>query len=192
MVSVTSQINCPLCGGEMVEDFDCRTEYATYMCNGCGFASNSEAADDPKKALRRVPHRFRPFVKWAGFAEDSGAVLRGNMPWWPGGVEMLTEYSVFPAVVSGNLRWRRIDTEEIPEPEQKRYPRNDGLGYYKYRDAPYHADYDSFREACEATREENMSSGLMSLRKKPKFKLLSSSMKKRRGVEGNERKRTCP
>jgi len=171
--TVSTEVECPLCEGEMVEDFDCGSEYATYLCNSCGYASNSDAAEGPRKALRKIPRRFRPFVKWAEFAEDSGAVLRGNMPWWPGGVEMLTEYSVFPMVISGKLRWRRIDVEEIPESERKRHPRKDGLGgYYKYRSAPYHADYDSFHAACEATREQNLAMGLRSLRKKPQVKLL--------------------
>jgi len=176
----------------MTEDFDCGSEYATYFCNDCGYASNSDAALDPGKALRRIPRRFRRFVKWAMFSEDSGAVLRGNMPWWPSSLEVLTEYSVFPVVTSGKLRWRRVDVEEIPESERKRHPRRDGFGgYYKYRSAPYHADYNSFREAREATREQNMALGLASLRRKPRIKLLSPSMKKRGGVKGNERKRTC-
>jgi hypothetical protein len=159
--SVSTEVECCLCGGEMMEDFDCGTEYASYLCNSCGYASNSEAAESPRKALRGIPRKFRPFVKWAGFAEDSGAVLHGDMPWWPGGVEMLTEYSVFPVVVSGKLRWRREDIEEIPESERKHHPREDWLsGYYEYRSAPYHADYDSFHEACEATREQNLANAL--------------------------------
>ncbi len=181
-----------MCGGEMIEDFDCRTEHASYFCNSCGYASNSEAAENQKKIFRGMPRKLRPFVKWAEFAEDSGACYGGKMPFWPGAVQMVTQYSVYPVVVASKLRWRREDIEKIPESERKKYPRKDGLGgYYEYRSADYHTDYDTFHEACEATREENIASGLMSLRKKPTLKLLSSSMKKRRGAKGNERKRTC-
>jgi hypothetical protein len=158
----------------MTEDFDCATEYASYFCNLCGFASNSEAAQHPKKAIRTVPKELRPFVEWAEFAEDSEACYRGRMLFWPGAVEMMTQYSVYPVVVSGKLKWRREDIEKIPDSERKRYPRKDGLGgHYEYRSADHHADYDTFHEACEATPEQNLANALLSMRRKWRIRLLS-------------------
>ncbi len=165
-----------MCGGEMTEDFNCGTEYASYFCNSCGYASTSEAAENPKKIFRGIPRELKPFVKWAEFAEDSGAYYNGRTLFWPGAVEMVTQYSVYPVVVAGKLRWRREDIEKIPTSERKKYPRKDGLsGYYEYRSADYHVDYDAFHEACEATREQNLANALLSMRRKWRIRLLSQN-----------------
>jgi hypothetical protein len=159
----------------MTEEFDCGDYYASYFCDhGCGYASNSEAMQHPKKALQKVPLRLRPFVKWVAFDEDSDAAYRGRkMPFWPAALQVTTQYAVFPVVVRGKLLWRRVDIEKIPESEQKQYPRKDGLGgFYEYRDVAYHTDYSTFREACEATREQNLARALLFL-KKPRITLLS-------------------
>ncbi len=132
MVTVETSVECVLCGGETTEQFDCGDQRASYFCDhGCGYASTSEAMEHPRKALRDVPRRLRRFVKWAVFDEDSDAAYRGRkMPFWPAALEVATEYSVFPVVVSGKLLWRRVDVEKIPESERRRYPRKDGLGEF--------------------------------------------------------------
>jgi hypothetical protein len=159
----------------MTEEFDCGDYYASYFCDhGCGYASNSEAMQHPRKALQKVPRRLRAFVKWFAFDEDSDAAYRcRKMPFWPAGLELTTQYIVFPVVVSRKLLWRRVDIEKIPESEQKQYPRKDKLGgVYEYRDTAYHNDYPTFHEAIEATREENLARALL-FSKKPRITLLS-------------------
>ena len=159
----------------MTEQFDCGDYYASYFCDhGCGYASNSEAIEHPRNVLQKVPLRLRSSVKWVAFGEDSGAAYRGRkMPFWPAGLELTTQYAVFPVVVHDKLLWRRVDIEKIPESKRKQYPRKDELGgFYEYRDAAYHADYPTFHEAIEATREQNLARALLFL-KKPRITLLS-------------------
>lgn len=175
MTTVDTEVACVLCGGEASESFDCNTGYVSYFCNSCGYCTNTEASAHPKKTMREFQESFRPFFKWAEFIEDGGAVIEGKMLWWPGALQVVTQYSIVPVVVSGKLKWRRTDIEEIPESERIKHPRDDGFpGYYEYREAGYCADYDTFREAREATRGDNLARALKQSTKRLEIKALGA------------------
>jgi hypothetical protein len=183
MVTVGNDVTCPLCGGECYEDCNCRTEYVWYSCQTCGYTTNSTVADSLAEFEKECPKKMRPFVKWATFGKDSGAVYTGRMPWWPSGVEALTSHSIYPVIISGEIKWRRQNIEEIPETERHNYPMKDGAGYYEYRDAVVYADYNTFKEAESVTSEQNQSNGLMQTQNKHpvKFTLLSRKVRQQGG-----------
>lgn len=176
MVSVDSVVTCPLCDGEATEDFDCRSEYASYFCYSCGYTSNSDAIEKPKTTLRRLPKVIKPFVKRGNFDDDSGAVYRGEMLWWPGGMVLAGEYSITPVIIKAKLMWRRADIEEIPEEEQKNYPIPESNQFYKCRESESFADYESFQDAREASREDNLARSMLQ-KNPPKILLLCTDKK---------------
>jgi len=167
---VTTEVTCPICGGEAMEDFNCNTYYTSYFCNECGYTSNSDVAENPKEISKHVPKAFRRFIKWGEFEEGCGAAFIGCMPWWPGGMIMAGQFSVTPIVARGKLLWRRREIEEIPEKEQKNYPMEGG-GYYKYKASEIFADYEGFAQAISATKEDVCALWL-ARRNQPRMKLL--------------------
>jgi hypothetical protein len=170
MVSVDTQVVCPLCRSEECnEDFDCGTGEASYFCMGCGYASNTEVEE--RNLRKYVPKAFRRFVKWADFEEGSGAVVVGSLPWWPSGIVMAGQFSIVAVAVKGKLRWRRREIEEIPEAQRKNHPTPDGRGYYKFKDSETYADFDTFEQALQSSREEAVALNLIQ-NSSPKVKLL--------------------
>jgi ribosomal protein S27AE len=109
--NILTEVVCPHCGGRVLEEFDAKAGYAAYHCGDCGYASNTDVADDPRLLGKYVSKKLVRFVKWIDIGIDRGLLYVGSMPWWPEtfGGWAWSENRIVPVVRRGKLWWRRRD-----------------------------------------------------------------------------------
>lgn len=132
--------NCSLCEERSLHVIG-EGEVQTQQCINCGYVT-SEKLSLKGKSLEE-------HSEYSKLTDDmkSWLVVKNNSIWLPT-LMMLPIGMLHPDNIDNKMKWCFSPMVDVPEDEQKNYPREDGLGFHTKRiDTDNRKTYDSFLSA---------------------------------------------
>ena len=137
--------NCPLCGEKSLHVME-QDGIGTQQCINCGMATSSNFMGTKKdnETFETLPDEMKSWSK-----EANGRILIPSMITLPFG-------TLYPVNIDGEMKWGF----DIPEEEQKNYPKEngDGLHTMKY-DTDNQKVYDKFLYAMDEMNKRAKADG---------------------------------
>ena len=135
--------NCPLCEEQSLHIIE-EDGIGTQQCINCGYASTSKfiGTKEDNEVYKTLPEEMQSWSK-----EQGGRIWIPSMMTLPFG-------TLYPVNIDGEMKWAFAEMVDIPEDEQKNYPREDGNGFHsKKYDMENQKIYDIFLEAMSEMNE---------------------------------------
>ena len=126
--------NCPLCGEHALHVVE-QDGIGTQQCISCGYATTNkfEGTKETNEMYKSLPEEMQSWSKEAN-----------NKIWIPS-MMTLPFGTLYPVNIDGEMKWGYAEMVDIPEEEQKNYPREDNMGFYDKRyDTDNAKIYDEF------------------------------------------------
>ena len=140
-MSVSSDVNCPVCGAEgwMTQDDDYKRGTISYFCRVCGYGNVFKERHEKGQTYLRWDRRYerRKHIKFVDVQKEPGLIIWGKWPFYPMEMEY-DEFRIYPRSKSDKLVWKLYSSK------------NTSLG-----------EFVSFKEAMEAGDQyaENLDAG---------------------------------
>tara|TARA_B100000287_G_scaffold253138_1_gene237845 strand:- start:12730 stop:13221 length:492 start_codon:yes stop_codon:yes gene_type:complete len=136
---------CPICGEKELQVTKEDDANQLMQCISCGYSSSNEwkgkLEDNPK--AKELSEDIKKF-----------AIQKEGRVWIPSVVQ-LPIGMVYPFDYQGEMKWSFAPIVDIPEDEQKNYPRGDG-GFYNQRyDLDSKLIYNTFKDCLVTINETN-------------------------------------
>ena len=136
--------NCPLCGSKSLHVMG-EGEAQTQQCISCGYATTErfKGTRETNEIYKTLPDDIK---EWS--VEDNGRIWIPSMITLPFG-------TIYPTREDDGMKWAVAEMVDIPEEEQKNYPKEDGSGNHtrKY-DTDNQKLYDLFLDAMAYMNEK--------------------------------------
>jgi len=139
--------NCPLCEekGLHVIGGDENSTMKTQQCINCGYATTDRfiGTKEDNEMYKTLPEEMQ-----------SWAVEENNHIWIPSMIT-LPFGTIYPFKEDDKMKWGCAEMVDIPENEQKNFPREDGNGFHTMRyDTDNQKVFDKFIDAMAAMNEK--------------------------------------
>ena len=135
---------CPLCKEHSLHVIE-EDNIGTQQCINCGYATTSKfiGTKEDNEMYKTLPEEMQSWSK-----EANGRVWIPSMITLPFG-------TLYPTNIEGKMKWGYAEMVDIPEEEQKNYPREDGNGFHtKKYDTDNHKIFDKFLYAITEMNEK--------------------------------------
>ena len=136
--------NCPLCEEKSLHVIE-EDGIGTQQCISCGYAttSNFVGTKEDNETYKTLPEEMQSWSK-----EANGRIWIPSMITLPFG-------TLYPENIDGEMKWAIATMIDIPEEEQKDYPREDGNGFHTMKyDTDNQKIYDEFLYAMTEMNEK--------------------------------------
>ena len=135
--------NCPLCEENSLDVIE-EDGIGTQQCISCGYATTSNfiGTKEDNETYKTLPEEMQSWSK-----ESNDRIWIPTMFTLPFG-------TLYPTNIDGEMKWGFAEMVDIPEEEQKNYPREDGNGFHtKKYDIDNQKMYELFLEAMVEMNE---------------------------------------
>ena len=135
--------NCPLCEEHSLHVIE-EDGIGTQQCISCGYASTSKfiGTKEDNEIYKTLPEEMKSWSK-----EHDGKIWIPSMITLPFG-------TIYPINENGEMKWAVAEMVDIPEEEQKNFPREDGGGLHTKRyDTDNQILFDRFLDAMAEMNE---------------------------------------
>ena len=142
--------NCSLCEEQSLHVIGDEGTMQTQQCINCGYATSTKfvGTKETNEVYKTLPEEMQ------GWAKEMN-----DMIWIPSMIT-LPFGTLYPTNIDGEMRWAYAEMIDIPEEEQKNYPREDGVGFHtKKYDTDNQKIYDEFLVAMAEMNERAKSDG---------------------------------
>ena len=142
--------NCPLCEEKSLHVIGEEGNMQTQQCISCGYATSDKfmGTKEDNEMYKTLPEEMQGWSK-----EVNGRVWIPSMITLPFG-------TLYPINIDGDMKWASAEMVDIPEEEQKNFPREDGNGFHtKKYDTDNQKVFDKFLHALAEMNEKAKSDG---------------------------------
>jgi len=131
------QIKCPLCESDELQVLTPQPNTKLMQCISCGYSTSSQLMGtmEENEQFKRFDESIKTWSR-----EVNGYIWTPSIVHLPIGI-------IYPEVDGDKLNWNFAKMVEIPEEEQKDYPKEDGKSYTKKFDFENSFKFDTFRDA---------------------------------------------
>ena len=136
--------NCPLCEEHSLHVIE-EDGIGTQQCISCGYATSDRfrGSKEDNDMYKSLPEEMQSLAK-----EENNHIWIPSMITLPFG-------TLYPLNVDGEMKWACAEMIDIPEEEQKNYPKEDGSGFHTKRyDTDNQNIFDLFVEAISEMNEK--------------------------------------
>lgn len=109
MSTVSDEIECFLCGGNMYHEFNCRTMGDTFLCHDCGYQGGLTVKG--KSTERKT--------KASKIGEWDGCPVTMN----PGSIVMVGAWAIYPKVLKSVVTWMGGLIVPVTDEDKKEFPK---------------------------------------------------------------------
>ena len=137
--------NCPLCEEKSLHVIGGGGTMETQQCISCGYATSDRfrGSKEDNDMYKSLPEEMQSWSKEAN-----------EMIWIPSMIT-LPFGTLYPINIDGEMKWASAEMVDIPEEEQKNYPKEDGSGFHTKRyDTDNQNIFDLFVEAISEMNEK--------------------------------------
>ena len=141
--------NCPLCGEKSLHVME-QDGIGTQQCINCGMATSSNFMGTKKdnETFETLPDEMKSWSK-----EANGRIWIPSMITLPFG-------TLYPVNIDGEMKWGFAEMVDIPEEEQKNYPKENGDGFHTMKyDTDNQKVYDKFLYAMDEMNKRAKADG---------------------------------
>tara|TARA_Y100001938_G_C8064402_1_gene419296 strand:+ start:747 stop:1208 length:462 start_codon:yes stop_codon:yes gene_type:complete len=141
--------NCPLCEEKSLHVLE-EDGIGTQQCISCGYATTNRfiGTKEDNEMYKTLPKEMQ---SWA--VESIGRIWIPSMITLPFG-------TLYPENIDGEMKWAFAEMVDIPEEEQKNFPKEDGNGFHtKKYDTDNAKIYDEFIYAMAEMNERAKADG---------------------------------
>tara|TARA_R100000742_G_C4263718_1_gene81586 strand:- start:521 stop:982 length:462 start_codon:yes stop_codon:yes gene_type:complete len=141
--------NCPLCEEKSLHVLE-EDGIGTQQCISCGYATTNRfiGTKEDNEMYKTLPEEMQ---SWA--VESIGRIWIPSMITLPFG-------TLYPENIDGEMKWAFAEMVDIPEEEQKNFPKEDGNGFHtKKYDTDNAKIYDEFIYAMAEMNERAKADG---------------------------------
>ena len=157
--------NCPLCEEQSLHIIGDGGNMQTQQCINCGYATTNKfiGTKEDNEMYKTLPEEMQSWSK-----EINGRIWIPSMITLPFG-------TLYPTNIEGKMKWGYAEMVDIPEEEQKNYPREDGNGFHtKKYDTDNQKIFSTFLEAItEVNKKAKQNNVPESKIKLPKLKRIN-------------------
>ena len=137
--------NCPLCEEQSLHIISDEGTMKTQQCINCGYATSDKflGTKEDNEMYKTLPEEIQGWAK-----EANGNVWIPSMITLPFG-------TIYPFKIDNEMKWACAEMVDIPEDQQKHYPREDGSGFHtKKYDTDNQQIFDLFLDAMALMNEK--------------------------------------